>query len=168
MSSFSRFAKAALTALALGATAGCGFTPLAAIENPDGARRLAISDLAISAGSPDVAYELRKYLDRRVSVRASAPERLRITVKLESENLAVRQDDTVTRINLTATATYQIVDASGDVQKTGAIVSTTAINSTTDFFATRTSRREAEALLAQDIGRRLIAILYSQRLRGTN
>lgn len=165
MSSFKRISVAAAgLAIAFGLS-GCGFAPIAATPDLNGEIGYRVASLDITAADPMISYEVQKYLDQRVSVDPDAPVRLTVDIKTVTENIAVRQDDTITRQNILATGVYRILDANGDVVDSGSVGSTTAINATTDFFATRTSEREAKNQLAVDIGRRLMTVLYALRAR---
>lgn len=158
------FKRRAVVGAALCLTLGaCGFTPIAATPGDDGEIRLSVTAIDVVASQPDLGYEVRKYLDRRVRVTEAASEALRVQVTTETESLSIQQNDTVTRLNITAVGAYALTGDDPEQAATGEVTAVTAVNATTDFFATRTSTDEATRLLGQEIGRKLVTVLYARR-----
>lgn len=164
MSWFKR--SAVVTALmAVTVLASCGFVPLAGVVTRDGGDGppVEVSALSMSGATSDFEYDVRRYLSQRVAVRESATERLDLVISVDNTSLNIRQNDTVTRQNISATVRYTITDSNNEVVARGEFVSATAINATTDFFATRASEREANRLLAIDIGQKVFSLLLSRQ-----
>ena len=160
--SWFRYCAIAVVSLSL---TGCGFTPIAATRDHAG-ERTAISELDLLGISDRFAYDVRKeffaFIDRNPTSQLS----LRTTVALRTEAFAIEEDDTVTRIALTYEATYEFL-LEGEVVDSGVLRSSTGFNATTSQFASAVSRRDAEAKLARDLGKKLLAVVRARRNRLT-
>jgi LPS-assembly lipoprotein len=163
MSLFRRRILGGIALIGFIAISGCGFAPLASAPTSKTEADLRVASLAISTSSQQFAFDLRKYLSQRVMIDANARDSIQISIAITGSNLAVQQNDTITRRNLTAKAQYKLTDSVTDNAFSGDISSTTAINTTTDFFATRASERAAQQLLAKDVGRKVVTILYARK-----
>ena len=163
MSLFRRKILGGMALIGFIAISGCGFAPLASAPTSKTEADLRVASLAIATSSQQFAFDLRKYLSQRVTIDANARDSIQISISITSGNLAVQQDDTITRRNFTANAQYTLTDSVTDNVFSGSISSTTSINTTTEFFSTRTSERTAKQLLAKDVGRKVVTILYARK-----
>ena len=105
------------------------------------------------------------YLNESLRGRLGRPQaedfRLEVKTRLESDDLAIAQDNAVTRISLTAIADWALYPAKetnpvrpGPVIE-GRAVSQSGYNSTTSLFATRAAKLDIERRLARDLGERI-------------
>ncbi|MEL6226179.1 MAG: LPS assembly lipoprotein LptE [Pseudomonadota bacterium] len=156
--------RAILTVLAGGAilaVAGCGFQPIATSSKD--AEALRLRSVSISDAPRRFEYTLEQSLFRIINEDPSAPNRLKVDVDLQERGLAIQQDDAITRINIVATAKYELLDLNGEKIDAGRLTSTTSLNATASQYATEVNRREAMKRLANDIANRLVTSL---RIRG--
>ena len=152
------------------AISGCGFEPVAAPNAMTTANaEIPLKDISIeiNARSDEKRFEylLEQELGRSVSLIGTAQNKLKLNVSIVREGLAIAQNDTVTRYNLTATTKYVLQPDEGDALLQGETVSITALNATASQFTTSVSEREALKRLANDIARRISTLLrvhYSQ------
>jgi hypothetical protein len=96
--------------------------------------------------------------------RAGAEDfRLEVETRFESDDLAIAQDNAVTRISLTAIADWALYPAGGSepVLK-GRAVSQSGYNSTASLFATRAAKLDIERRLARDLGDRIARSLLAR------
>lgn len=142
--------------------AACGFEPIAAPTRPsvgDENAAIRLRNVSIEIDSKRFHYNLQRELGRGIEFDAASPVRLVGKTELVQQGLAIEQNDTVTRLNLTATTTYSLIGPQGDPIRTGTIRTITAVNATTELYATQVSRQEAEKRLAIETARRLISVL---------
>ncbi len=157
--------------LAFGAVtmlAGCGFEPIAAPTRPSAGNEdaaIRLRNAGISVDNKRFAYHLRRELGRSIIFDAASPIRLVGETTINQQGLAIEQNDTVTRLNLTAITTYQLIGPLGDPIRTGTIRTITAVNATTELYATQVSRDEAEKRLAVETARRLISVLQVENAK---
>ena len=155
--------------LAAGALFGCGFQPIAT-PSTVGISSIGVQDARLPLRAVGVSvdidsdakrfeYLLRQALDRSIATGVSVDDGLDITVVIEREGLAIEQNDSVTRYNLTATADYELQSASGDVVLDKKTVSITAVNATASQFSTAVSQRDALRRIANDLANRIIVQL---------
>lgn len=150
-------------ALAITASA-CGFEPVAAPNSMTTANaEIPLKDISIkvTARSDEERFQylLEQELGRSVSVTSVAENQLILDIAVVREGLAIAQNDTVTRFNLTATTGYKLQSPGGDAVLEGETVSITALNATASQFTTSVSERDALKRLATDIARRVSTLL---------
>ena len=104
--------------------------------------------------------------------RAQAEDfRLEVTTRIERSDLAIAQDNAVTRISLTAIADWALYPAGSSEPARrepvlqGRAVSQSGYNSTASLFATRAAKLDIERRLARDLGERIARSLLA-RARG--
>jgi hypothetical protein len=150
--------------------AGC-FRPMLAADGPSGALRGRVV-------LPDFQNRFGYYLNDSLRDRLGRPEaaeyRLAVKTRLVKDDLAIAQDNAVTRISLTATAEwalYRIVATQGqragaaddaDPVLSGRTVSQSGYNSTASLFATRAAKLDIERRLARDLGERIARTLFAR------
>ena len=142
----------------------CGFQPVAAPNSMTTANaEIPLKDVAIKITARNdeerFQYLLEQELGRSVSITNNASNRLILDVVIEREGLAIAQNDTVTRFNLTATSDYKLQSSDGEAVMEGETVSITALNATASQFTTSVSERDALKRLATDVARRISTIL---------
>lgn len=147
--------RTVLSALMLGGglgLSGC-FRPMLAEDS-------AAADIAGRIALPVVdgrfGYFLTKSLEERLGVPSDLKWTLTVSHQVRSSGLAVAQDNSVTRITLTATADWFLKDRStGAVVLQDQTVSRSGYNATTSLFATRQAEQDVRRRLARDLGERI-------------
>lgn len=159
MSSFDRrlLLLSALAGMA-GALSGC-FRPMLA-------ETAAAHSLQGKIALPPVDNRFGRALYTGLESRLGTPEaprwRLSVETRVVEDDLAITQDDTITRKSLTARADYRLQPVANDrtVLK-GSVVSQSGYNSTASLYATRAVRRDTEERLARDLGERIARRILS-------
>lgn len=151
------------------ALAACGFSPIAAVPTSVGEQDLVLSDIDVVAADRRFAYRLRKELMRSVEIDPTAPQSLKLTTSIDVVGLAIQQNDTITRRNITAQTDYALVIAAepGATEPPepirGDTSAITAVNATAAQFSTNVSEREAIERLAVETARRIVTFLRVNR-----
>jgi len=101
-------------------------------------------------------YYLNDSLRDRLGRTETAAFRLEVHSRIEREDLAITQDNAVTRLRLTAVADWALypVDGGEAILK-DRTMSQSGYNSTASLFATRAAKLDVERRLAQDLGERI-------------
>jgi hypothetical protein len=142
-----------------GLVTGC-FRPMLAEGGPS-------MTLVGRVGLPEFDDRFGYYLNESLRDRLGRPQaedfRLEVNTLLESDDLAITQDNAVTRISLTAVAKWALYprDAAGPVIE-GRTVSQSGYNSTASLFATRAAKLDIERRLARDLGERIARSLLAR------
>lgn len=152
-----------LSAMALGGVAwlaaGC-FRPMLA---EGGASSALLGRIAL----PQPVDRFSYYLDRSLTERLGEPHspefRLEVKTHVNREQLAITQNDAVTRISLTAVADWALY-RTGEAKPflSERVVSRSGYNSTASLFATREVKRDVERRLARDLGERIALRLLAR------
>jgi hypothetical protein len=153
--------------LAMVPLAGC-FRPMLAESGPS-------SELLGRVELPVFDDRFGYYLSDSLRDRLGRPEaalyRLEIKTRLRKDDLAIAQDNAVTRISLTASADWALYrldsgasSAAGKPEPalTGHTVSQSGYNSTDSLFATRAAKLDIERRLAVDLGERIARALFAR------
>ena len=161
-------------ALLPAALAGCGFEPIAAVPTSFGEQDLTLSSLNVSASDSRFAYRVRKEMLRSIEIDPTASQSLSVSTQITKTGLAIEQNDTVTRQNVTARTNYKLSTArpagvEGDPTIiAGETRAVTAVNTTTSQFSASVSEREANERLSVETARRLITFLRVNRPSAVN
>ncbi len=116
---------------------------------------------------PDFDDRFGFYLNASLRDRLGRPQvedfRLEVTTRIERGDLAIAQDNAVTRISVTAIADWALFPAGGSepVLK-DRTVSQSGYNSTASLFATRAAKLDIERRLARDLGERIARSLLAR------
>ena len=155
MSLFSRRAIL-LAPLALGA---CGFTP---IYGRGSAAEALHGKVALGVIDSRLTFEFNEQLENRLG-RASAPLfQLDVTLSVESQGLAITQDNAITRYNLTGIASFTLTRISDDeVVLEDRLRAFTAYSATASAYATHVSERDANRRLAVSLADQIATRLAS-------
>lgn len=138
---------AALTA------SSCGFRPL---YGPEGAQDL-FGAVKVDAPSEELGFRLREALVKRLGpARPDASLTLILTAAVDRNGLAIEQDDSITRYNLTLTVAYRLVSDSGRGATGGSVETVAAYNAVASQYQTLTADREVLARAAEDAADRII------------
>lgn len=152
--SWSRRSILALSTLPL---AGC-FRPMLAEDG-------AASDLRGQIALPSIDGRFGYYLTQSLEDRLGKPRnpvwRLMVQTDVRERGLAVAQDNSVTRLTLTATAKWQL-QRDGETVLSDEVSAQSGYNATSSLFATRQTRRDIERRLARDLGVRISRIVLAR------
>ena len=152
------------------ALAGCGFQPIAASSSTFGEQDLVLAQLDVNSSDSRFAYRLKKEMLRSIAIDPSATQSLSLSATISRAGLAIEQNDTITRRNVTATTSYalaskkdQSVGGSSVSAKTGSTTVTTAVNTSTSQYSASVSDREAVERLAKETAIRMVTFLRVNR-----
>ncbi len=125
---------------------GCGFTPL--YGSGSAASQLQ-NQIAIGPLEGRFGFEMRQQLEARLGAAQNPRYTLMIVPEITSEGRAIRSDNTITRVNVTGRASFQVQDFSDEKPVfTGQVRNFTAYSTTASPFATDTARQDSERRLA--------------------
>jgi len=147
-----------------GLLAGC-FRPMLAADSPSAALigRIRLPDFDDRFG-----FYLNDSLRDRLGRARVEDFRLEVNTRIERGDLALSQDNAVTRISLTAIADWALYPAQGSEPGPqgpvlrGRAVSQSGYNSTASLFATRAAKLDIERRLARDLGERIARSLLAR------
>ncbi|MEM0988914.1 MAG: LPS assembly lipoprotein LptE [Pseudomonadota bacterium] len=127
----------------------------------------AASGLRGQIALPDIAdrfdYHLVQSLESRLGRPDATAYRLVVQTSFAEQALAVAQDNSVTRVTLTATADWALYrDGDAAPVLTGKANTQSGYNATGSLYATRQTRRDIERRLARDLGERISRIILAQ------
>ena len=152
MSLFNRRKFLILTAAPLFASA-CGFTPIysagSAAEQMHG--RVALGSFTGLDG-----FQMREQLETHLGVATAATHRLDVILSVDIDGLAVTQDGSITRYNLSGEALITVTQLGGGVVLTDTVSAFTAYNATASAYATRIAERDANRRMATTLADRIV------------
>lgn len=151
----------------------CGFRPL---YGPQGGYDRSIAELASVRVLPipdRVGQILHNNLRDRLTPRGAPRDpryRLGVSIVKQKEGLAFEKDESVTRINLTLRATYQLSEiGTGSVVATGSTRAVAAFNVVQSEFANISAEADAERRAARAAGEDIwirLGVYFSQVVDG--
>ena len=142
-----------------GFTQGC-FRPMLAKNTPSGSL---IGRIDYPDFNDRFGYHLNESLRERLGKTEVADYHLEMRIDFKRDDLAISQDNAITRISLTAIASWELYRAgeSKPVLRDEA-VSQSGYNSTASLFATRQVKLDVERRLARDLGERIARRVLAQ------
>lgn len=150
MSLYNRRSVLLLGASALGA---CGFTPLYGTGSAAEATRGRI-DVAQINGL--MGFKLRQRLSSRLGAAKTASHRLTVRINTSSQELAINQENEITRYSLTGTASFDLRSLSaGASVLEGSVRAFSAYSATASAYATSVAERDARARLANSLAEQI-------------
>ncbi|MEM6905426.1 MAG: LPS assembly lipoprotein LptE [Pseudomonadota bacterium] len=150
MSWFER--RGVLAGLGAMALSGC-FRPMLAEDSPAASMR---GRVALPEIDGRLGYYLYQSLEDRLGAAQDPVWRLSVSVKTEERGLAIAQDNSVTRVSVTAVAEWALFEAGqSEAVLRDREVTQSGYNATASLFATRETRRDVERRLARDLGERI-------------
>lgn len=151
-----RFLVLAAAALATG---GC-FRPMLASDSPATVLR---GRIELPAFDDRFGYHLDAALRDRLGAPETPAFRLEIATRIRRDDLAITQDNAITRISLTATADWALLRIGDTTPLLGEqAVSQSSYNSTASLFATRETQLDIERRIARDLGDRIARAILAQ------
>lgn len=155
MSLFNRRKFLTLTAVPL-ALSACGFTPIysegSAAERMHG--RIALGDFIGLDG-----FQMREQLVTRLGTATAATHRLDIVLNVDSVGVAITQDGSITRYNLSGIAVFTITQLGGGIAFQDSVSAFTAYNATASAYATRIAEQDANRRIAATIANKIVTRL---------
>lgn len=149
--------------LLAGPLGGC-FRPMLAEDSPSA---MLIGRIRLPKFNGRFGYHLNGSLRDRLGRPQAEAFRLEVKTQITRSNLAIAQDNAVTRVSLTAVANWALyridrgAGGSGPVLQ-GRAVSQSGYNSTASLFATRAAKQDIERRLARDLGERIARSLLAR------
>jgi LPS-assembly lipoprotein len=150
--------RALLAGLASLALVGCGLRPL---YGSGGGGAVLRGDTALRVGEGRQAYEFREAMRRRTGDPSGNPAfDLTVDLRLESDDLAISEQDDVTRIDVRGVAAYVLSDrATGTEIERGVVRTASGYNTLASPYATRAARLDAERRVVEDLAARVFLTL---------
>ena len=116
---------------------------------------------------PPVDDRFGYYLNRSLAERFGKPRqtdyRLDVNTTISERGIAITQDDSVTRVTLSVTATWSLwQEGAAEPVLADRVSAQSGYNAATSLFATRQTRRDIERRLARDIGERISRSILSR------
>ncbi len=146
--------------LLLGGLLGGCFRPMLAADSPSSAL---IGRVRLPEFDDRFGFYLNASLRDRLGRAGAEDFRLEVATRIERGDLAIAQDNAVTRISLTAIADWSLYPAQGSAPVLhGRAVSQSGYNSTASLFATRAAKLDIERRLARDLGERIARSLLAR------
>ncbi len=131
----------------------CGFAPLYGGGTSASAARGQI-DVAQIDGL--MGYKLRERLSGRLGPPNDATHQLSVQIKTASRELAINQENEITRYSLTGTAQFQLRQlASSNTVLTGNVRAFAAYSATASAYATSVAERDARERLANALAEQI-------------
>lgn len=131
--------------ISLAALAGCGFEPVYKKGTSGASLR---SQIAMFQPQTRDEYELVARLEERLGRNPGAPYLLDVTLRTDSEALAISRSNDIERYNLSGQATYRITDPDAETTILRGEVNTfTAYSASQQPVATLAAQRDAERRL---------------------
>ncbi|MEM1298935.1 MAG: LPS assembly lipoprotein LptE [Pseudomonadota bacterium] len=144
---------------------GLAALPLAACFRPMLAEDTAAAGLRGKVALPEIdgrfGYFLVQSLEDRLGKPAAPEYSLKVTSNVTERGLAVAQDNSVTRITLTAVAKWQLL-RDGKPVLVDTARTQSGYNATSSLFATRQIRLDIERRLARDLGERISRLVLAR------
>lgn len=148
---------------------GCGFKPLYRTEADDPAISAALAAIEIAPIEDRIGQRVHnELLDRITPLGRAAEPRYILTVILdeERENVALLQDETVTRANYQITARFRLADYNDDtVLLDGSTWAATSFDVVRSDYSTLMAQQAAQGRLAADIAQEIrirLSIYFGQ------
>lgn len=150
MSSFNR-RTILLAPLAL---AACGFRP---IYGRGTAAEGLLGRIQLGPVDDRLSFEFHEHLENRLGRAQDPLYRLEVQIDIDSEGLAITQDNAITRYNLTAEAAFSLIRLSdGKVMLADILRSFTAYSATASAYATHIAERDANRRLAVSLADQIV------------
>jgi LPS-assembly lipoprotein len=151
-----RTAGLPLAALALSSVlAGCGFRPLYGTIGANPAGQAIFSSIYVGPIAQERAgYELRNQLMDLLQAAnhpQNAAYRLKVTLTETREGVALQNDATITRYDLSFDAKYELTDSKDNVVTKGEETTLESFDVAQSPYASLTGQQEAEKRAVQDI-----------------
>jgi LPS-assembly lipoprotein len=167
------WSRLALVLALLGLAGGCGFRPLYG-KAPGGQGTVAeLAAVTVNPIPDRLGQMVRNHLRDQLAPRESQTRsryRLAIVLVSNSEGLAIKRDEEITRSNLRLVARFVLrSSASGETLLEGQTRSVASFNLVRSDFANLIAKRDAESRVARETGDQIatrLAIFFDRRRAG--
>lgn len=103
-----------------------------------------------------MGYKLRQRLSSRLGAATDASHSLTIQINTTSQDLAINQENEITRYSLTGTASFDLRDkAAGVSVQAGRVRAFSAYSATASAYATSVAERDARERLANSLAEQI-------------
>ena len=160
-------------AVALGAVSlgGCGFHPLYGNASTGSSLGRTLSSIYVEPvtdyGVGSTGYELRNALLNGLDSNKNGRYRLKMTLNIQTQGLALLTNASVTRYNDTLTVKYTLTDSeTGQVIKQGTEIGRSAYNVASSPYATLIAQQDSDKRAVQDVAERLriqLGVFFEQK-----
>ena len=148
-----KFLTLATAPLALSA---CGFAPVytegSAAQQMHG--RITLGDFEGLSG-----FQMREQFETRLGIATAATHRLDVSLTVDREGVAITQDGSITRYNLSGIATFSITHLGAGIVFQDTVTAFTAYNATASAYATRVAEQDAHRRMAVTIAEKIVTRL---------
>lgn len=152
---FNRRKFLTLTAAPL-ALSACGFTP---IYSDGSAAEQMHGRIALGSFDGLEGFQMREQLDSRLGTATAATHRLDVALVVDSDGIAITQDGSITRYNLSGIAEFTITQLGGGIVFRDTVKAFTAYNATASAYATRIAEQDANRRMAVTIADKIVTRL---------
>lgn len=155
MSLFNRRKFLTLTAAPLVLSA-CGFTP---IYSDGSAAEQMHGRIALGSFDGLEGFQMSEQLESRLGSATAATHRLDVALSADSVGIAITQDGSITRYNLSGTAVFTVTQLGGGIVFQDSVTAFTAYNATASAYATRIAEQDANRRMAVTIADKIVTRL---------
>ena len=148
-----------LSLAALAGLAGCGYRPVLA---PGGPGAGLVGRVALRDPSNRYDFAFVEALEARLGRAGVGAYRLTYSIDVDSERVAVTQQNVTTRYNLIGEVEYRLVAADGGRVASGRVNSFVSYSASGTVIATEAARRDAEERLMRVLADSLVTRLYAE------
>ena len=148
-----------LSLAALAGLSACGYRPVLA---PGGPGAGLIGRVALRDPSSRYDFALVEALEARLGRGGEGAYRLDYTISVESERVAVTQQNVTTRYNLVGQVDYRLRAAEGGRVASGRVNSFVSYSASGTVIATEAAQRDAEERLMRVLADSLVTRLYAE------
>ncbi len=167
MSSFNRRKfnrNLALSLVAMGSVAGCGFRPA---YGTGGSAQALRGRVLINAPKDENDFALMQEIERRLGAPQAPAYDLKVKVSLSEEGLAITPTQETTRYHVLGKADYSLTEtATGRVVTKGSVDNFTSYSATGTTVSTLTAKRDAYGRLMVILADQIVARLLAASARG--
>ncbi|MCL5776659.1 LPS assembly lipoprotein LptE [Limibaculum sp. FT325] len=119
--------------------------------------------IALPQTTDRFSFHLRDRLEQRLGTPQQPDYRLEVVTAVTESGLLVAQDNTITRIRVQAVADFRLYrDGVAEPVLADRIVTESGYDSTASLYASRTTQRDIERRVAQDLGERIARRIQAQ------
>ncbi|MCK4861885.1 MAG: hypothetical protein KAS85_08260 [Rhodobacteraceae bacterium] len=144
-----------LTATPL-ALSACGFTP---IYSDGSAAEQMHGRIALGSFDGLEGFQMREQLESRLGTATAATHRLDVALTVDSVGVAITQDGSITRYNLSGIGEFAITQLGGGIVFKDSVTAFTAYNATASAYATRIAEQDANRRMAVTIADKIVTRL---------
>jgi LPS-assembly lipoprotein len=152
------WSKLSITVLALATlVAACQYQP---VYGPDSAANRLRGAISVQTTSGKTGFELTSHLRQLLNDQAQVETpRLSTSLTFETENYGFSASNSATRIALTGTASFSVLDIENEVLQSGSVSETVPYDGTGNEVANRVSLQNASDQIARALAQKIVDAL---------